>query len=98
MAPLKNTKEIQRLTGRVASLNRFVSKVVERCLPFFDVLKKSSKFEWTMECQQAFDQLKVYLASPPLLVNPSNTKEIIVYLHVFKHALSAMLVKEKGEN
>lgn len=50
MSPLKNTKEIQRLTGRVAALNRIISKATERYLTFFDVLKKSSKFTWTMEC------------------------------------------------
>ena len=49
MEPPKNIKEVQSLTGRVAALNRFVSKATDKCLPFFKVLRKA--FEWTDECQ-----------------------------------------------
>ena len=48
MKPLQNIKEVQSLTGRVAALNRFVSKAIDKCLPFFKVLKKA--FEWMDEC------------------------------------------------
>ena len=44
----QSIKEVQSLTGRVATLNRFVSKVTDKCLSFFKVLKKA--FEWTNEC------------------------------------------------
>ena len=52
MEPPRNIKEVQSLTGRVAALNRFVSKAIDKCLPFFKVLKKS--FKWTDKCQKAF--------------------------------------------
>jgi len=52
MEPPKNIKEVQSLTGRVAALNRFVSKATDKCLPFFNVLKKA--FKWTDECQKAY--------------------------------------------
>ena len=68
MAPPRNTKEVQRLNGKVAVLNRFVLRAMDKCLPFFRTLKKS--FKWTAECQQAFDDLKAYLSSP-LLLSPS---------------------------
>ena len=55
MEPLKNIREVQSLTGRVAVLNRFVSKAIDKCLPFFKVLRKA--FEWTDECQKAFQDL-----------------------------------------
>ena len=48
MKPPQNIKEVQSLTGRVAALNRFVSKATNKCLPFFRVLKRA--FEWTDEC------------------------------------------------
>ena len=63
--PPKNVKEIQSLTRRVAALNKFVSKATNKCLPFFKVLRKA--FEWTDECQKAFQDLKVYLTTAPLL-------------------------------
>ena len=48
IAPPKNIKEVQSLNSKVAALNRFVSKAMDKCLPFFRTLKKS--FEWTAEC------------------------------------------------
>ena len=68
----RNINEVQSLNGKVAALNRFVSKATDKCLPFFHTLKKS--FEWTDECQQAFEQLKAYLSAPPLL-SPSQSGE-----------------------
>ena len=65
MEPPKNVKEAQSLTGQVAALNRFVSKVTDKCLLFFKVLKKA--FEWKDECQKTFQDLKVYLTMAPLL-------------------------------
>ena len=49
MAPPRNVKEVQNLNGKIAALNRFVSRATDRCLPFFRTLKRS--FEWTAECQ-----------------------------------------------
>ena len=68
MKPPQNIKEVQSLTGRVAALNRFVSKATDKCLPFFRVLKKA--FEWTDDCQRAFQDLKAYLTTA-LLLSPS---------------------------
>ena len=48
MAPLKNVKEVQSLTRRVAALNKFVTKATDKCLLFFKVLRNT--FEWTDEC------------------------------------------------
>ena len=43
----KTAKEVQNLNGKIAALNRFVSRATDKCLPFFRTLKKS--FEWTKE-------------------------------------------------
>ncbi|GKU98082.1 hypothetical protein SLEP1_g11132 [Rubroshorea leprosula] len=76
MEPPKSVKDIQRLTGRVAALHRFISKSADKCLPFFKIMRlaaqkdesgKQKKFEWSQECQTAFDELKSYLNTPPLL-------------------------------
>ena len=68
MAPSRNVKEVQSLNGKITALNRFISRAMDKCLPFFRTLKKS--FKWTTECQQAFENLKTYLSSP-LLLSPS---------------------------
>ena len=48
MAPSRNVREVQSLNGKVAALNRFVSRAIDKCLPFLHKLKKT--FEWTAEC------------------------------------------------
>ena len=58
-------KQVQQLTGRVAALSRFISRSADRCRPFFKVLRKMNDFPWTEECQEAFEELKKMLASPP---------------------------------
>ena len=65
LEPSKTIKEVQSLNGKIAALNRFVSKATDKCLPFFRTLRKS--FEWTDECQKTFEELKKYLSSLPLL-------------------------------
>ena len=59
MQPLQSIKEVQSLTKRVAALNRFIFKAIDKCLPFFKVLKKA--FDWMDECQRTFQDLKTYL-------------------------------------
>ena len=82
------------MNGNVAALNRFVSKVTDKCLPFFRVLRKS--FEWTDECQKAFDDLKKYLSSPPLLSPSIPGEELYLYIAVSQAAVSAALVRDEG--
>uniref|UniRef100_A0A2N9FKC7 RNase H type-1 domain-containing protein n=1 Tax=Fagus sylvatica TaxID=28930 RepID=A0A2N9FKC7_FAGSY len=93
MQPPKNTKEVQRLTGRVAALNRFMSRSTDKCLPFFKTLKKA--FEWTDECQQAFEELKKYLTKPPLLSPSKQGEELYLYLAVSPTAVSSALIREE---
>jgi hypothetical protein len=89
----KTTKEIQRLTGRVAALNRFVSRSTDKCLPFLKTLKKA--FTWTDECQQAFEELKKYLMTPPLLSPSKQGEELYLYLAISPTAISSALVREE---
>ncbi|CAH9054188.1 unnamed protein product [Cuscuta epithymum] len=90
----KSVKDVQRLTGRVAALNRFISKSSDRCRLFYDVLRKNKKFEWTDQHEQALQQLKEYMTTPPLLTKPKEGDELQLYLAVSEHAVSAVLTKE----
>ena len=63
-------RDVQKLTGCMAALSRFVSRLGERAMPFYKLLKKQDKFQWTPEAQQALDKLKEFLTSPPMLVPP----------------------------
>jgi hypothetical protein len=63
-------KDVQKLTGCMATLNRFISKLGEWGLSFFKLLKHQEKFVWTAEVDQAFAQLKDFLSNPPVLTAP----------------------------
>ena len=65
MVSPRTVKEVQKLTRRIAALNRFVSRATDKCLPFFKTLKQA--FAWTDKCEVAFQELKRYLSNPPLL-------------------------------
>ena len=93
LAASKTIKEVQSLNGKIAALNRFVSKVTDKCLPFFLTLKKS--FKRMIECQQAFEELKRYLSSPPLLSPSKLGGELFLYLTVSLAAVSVALVREE---
>ena len=86
-------KEFQRLTGRIATLSRFVSMASDKCQPFFQVLKKA--FQWDAKCEEAFSALKTYLSSPPILVSPIEGELLTLYLTVSDFLTSVVLAREK---
>ena len=62
-----------------------------KCNPIFKLLKKNDSGEWTEECQMAFDKVKDYLSTPPILVPPIPEKPLIFYLTVHKKSMGCML-------
>nr|ABG22552.1 retrotransposon protein, putative, unclassified, expressed [Oryza sativa Japonica Group] len=94
MKPPLSVREVQKLAGRIAALNRFLSKAAERGLPFFKTLRGVEKFHWTPECQAAFGELKQYLQSPPALISLAPGSELLLYLAASPVAVSAALVQE----
>lgn len=95
MEPRKNIREMQRLTGRMASLSRFLSKSAEKGLPFFKTLRGANTFEWTNECQQTFDELKKYLQDMPTLASPQKGQPLLMYVAATPVTVNAVLVLEE---
>ena len=79
----------------MAALNRFVSKVIDKCLPFFKTLKWA--FVWKDECEVAFQKLKRYLSNPPLLSPSKEGKDLFLYLAVSTITVSAALIREENK-
>jgi hypothetical protein len=88
-------KDVQKLTGRVAALNRFIPNAAERSLPFFQVLRSSKNFQWSETQKQAFQELKDYLSNMTKLCPPEPKSPILLYLSASNSAVSAVLVQEK---
>nr|GFC07767.1 reverse transcriptase domain-containing protein [Tanacetum cinerariifolium] len=91
-------KDVQKLNGKLASLNIFLSKSAEKSLPFFETLKKCTKksdFQWTQEAEEAFKEMKQSIAELPMLTAPKEQKELIIYLAAAKEAISTVLMTER---
>ncbi|KAG7583777.1 Reverse transcriptase domain [Arabidopsis suecica] len=90
----KNAKEVQRLTGRIAALNRFIARSTDKCLPFYNLLKRREKFEWDEASEKAFAELKIYLTTPPVLAKPEDGETLFLYIAVSSSAVSGVLVRD----
>jgi hypothetical protein len=91
-------KDVQKLTGCMAALNRFISKLGERGLPFFKLLKYQEKFVWTPEADQALAQLKDFQSKPPVLTAPRKKEQLLLYLTATTHVVSSAIVVERQED
>ncbi|XP_068500838.1 uncharacterized protein [Phaseolus vulgaris] len=92
-----SVKEVQQLTGGMAALSRFVSAGGEKGHPYFQCLKRNSRFAWTDECEAAFIKLKEYLATPPVLCKPVAGVPLRLYFAVTERAISSVLVQEQDQ-
>ncbi|PKA57154.1 RNA-directed DNA polymerase like [Apostasia shenzhenica] len=95
MKPPQTVQDIQKLNGRVTTLSRFISKSGERCLPFFKILRGENQ-TWSEDCARAFQSLKEYLLSPPLLSAPIQDDDLFLYLSATDNSVSAVLVREEA--
>jgi hypothetical protein len=95
MEPPSIKKGAQRLAGRLASLNRFISRSAERKLPFFEILKSTEVFQWGPVQQKAFEELTQYLIDITTLTPPSPGAPLLLYMEASHSAVSAALVQEK---
>jgi hypothetical protein len=99
----QSQKKVQRLTGCMAALSRFISRLGEKGLPFYKLLKKVDKFQWTTEAQEALDALKKFLTMPPLLKPPCRAmpdqpaEDLLLYISYTTHVVSTTLVVKRTE-
>ena len=90
-------KEVQQLIGRMTVLSRFVSAGGDKGHPYFQCLKRNSRFVWTRECEEAFVKLKEYLASPSVLCKPELGTPLCLYFTVTEKAISSVLLQEQNQ-
>ena len=82
----------------LAAPNRFLSRSSDKCQPMFLALKKKAEKIWDKQCDKALAKIKQYLSSPPILLIPNLGEELILYLAVFEHAVSAALMRGHGKH
>ncbi|KAK1629030.1 hypothetical protein QYE76_003345 [Lolium multiflorum] len=92
-------KDVQRLTGCVAAISRFVSRLGEKALPLYKLLKKTDKFVWDEAADKALQELKNILSSPPILAAPAESEPMLLYIAATNKVISLVIVvvrKEEG--
>ena len=70
MGPIRDLKGVQRVMGCLAALSRFISCLGKKGLPLYRLLRKTERFMWTPEAQEALDRLKTSLTHAPILTPP----------------------------
>jgi hypothetical protein len=91
----QSARDVQRLTGRLAALNRFISKSAERSLPFLKTLRGAKDFAWGPEQAVAFASLKQHLSELAILSSPNPSLPLLLYVAASPHTVSTALVQEQ---
>jgi hypothetical protein len=95
MTPPQSARDVQRLTSRLATLNRFISKSAERSLPFLKTLHGAKDFAWGPEQAAAFASLKQHLSELAILTSPDSSLPLLLYITASPHVVSTALVQEQ---
>jgi hypothetical protein len=97
MKPPTNLKEVQKFTGCLASLSRLISRLGEKALPLYQLMKKSDTFVWMTQADAAFKELKQMLSTVPLLASPMPKEQMLLYIAATNRVVGAVVVVEREE-
>ena len=81
----------------MAALSCFISRLGEKGLPFFKLLKASERFSWSKEADTAFEQLKSFLTTPPIMKAHWSDETLLIYITATSRVVSTAIVVEREE-
>jgi hypothetical protein len=90
-------KDVQRLTGYMAAVSRFISHLGEKALPLYKLMKKSDEFIWTDKADAALKDLKRVLSTEPVLAAPEDQEPMLLYMAATNRVVSIIIVVERKE-
>jgi hypothetical protein len=97
MSPIENVKGVRRIMLCLAALSHFISRLDDRGLPLYWLLKKTDQFMWIAEAQEALNKLKELLMKALILVPPVEREPLLLYIMATMQVVSAALVVEWEE-
>src|SRR3954467_12512119 len=89
--------DVQKLTGCLASISRFISRLGEKALPLYQLMKKTNFFEWNHKADEAFQQLKKMLVTPPVLAALTPKEPMLLYIAATSRVVNTVIVVERKE-
>src|SRR3954468_9093382 len=93
----KNLKQVQKFTSCLASLSRFLSRLGEKAIPLYQLMKKTKKFTWTPQADEAFRELKRKLSTTPILAAPIEKEPMMLYIAATNRVINVVMVVERPE-
>jgi hypothetical protein len=90
-------KDVHRLTGCMATMSRFISRLGKKALPLYKLMKKSDEFVWTDEADVALKDLKRVLSTAPVLIAPEDQEPMLLYMAATNRVVSIIIVVEHKE-
>jgi len=90
----KSVPELRSFLGLANYYRRFIEGYSKKTTPLSDLLKKNRRWEWMVDCQQAFEKLKTAVASAPVLGLPDFEKPFEVHTDASDRAIGGVLVQE----
>jgi hypothetical protein len=81
----------------LASLSRFVSRLGEKAMPLYQLMKKTDHFVWSQRANDAFNDLKRALSTAPILAAPAPWEPMLLYIAVTLRVISVMIVVDRTE-
>jgi hypothetical protein len=97
LQPPQTRKEIQKVAGMMTALSRFISKLGERGMPFYKMLRKVDDFQWDDQAAATFVELKQYLKSLPTMVPPKSDDVLLLYVEATDAVVSTVIAVERPE-
>jgi hypothetical protein len=97
ISPPKDLKEVQRLTGCVAAVSRFISRLGEKALPLYKLMKKSDELIWIDEADTALKDQKRVLSTAPVLAAPEDQEPMLLYMAATNRVVSVIIMVERKE-
>jgi hypothetical protein len=97
MGPIKDLKGVRRVMGCLAALSCFISRLGEKGLLLYRLVRKAEHFTWTPEAEEALGNLKALLTNAPILVLAAAGEALLIYVAATTQVVSAAIVVERQE-
>jgi hypothetical protein len=97
LEPPTELRDVQKFTGCLASLSRFVGRLGEKAMPLYQLMKKIDHFVWPQHADDAFNNLKRALSMAPVLAAPASREPMLLYIAATSRVVSVVVMVEHTE-
>jgi hypothetical protein len=97
LEPPTELRDVQKFAGCLASLSHFVSRLEEKAMPLYQLMKKTDHFVWSQRADDAFNDLKRALSMAPVLAAPASWEPMLLYITATLRVVNVVIVVERAK-